>query len=48
MSLSQLFIVLAIVLFVLGGFDVLSTKDALVWGSASFAAGHLALPSIGR
>ena len=48
MSLSQLFIVLAVVLFVLGGFDILSFKDAVVWGSASFAFGHLALPSVGR
>ena len=48
MSLSQVFIIVAIVLFVIGALDFIGTKDALLWGSASFAAGHLALPSIGR
>ena len=48
MSLSQLFVVLAVVLFLLGGFDVIGAQDALLFGSASFAFGHLALPSINR
>lgn len=48
MSLSQLFIIVAVVVFLLGGFEVIEFKNAMLFGSASFALGHLALPAIGR
>jgi hypothetical protein len=44
MSISTIFIVLAVVLFVLEGLGI---KGGLaIWGLASFAAGHLPLPSL--